>query len=45
LECGLMSIVPSEYAKGFEFEPAKVHDFQVIALGTLDELTILKPVI
>lgn len=43
LDCGVRAIVTSEDAKDFKFKPAKPMNFEIIALGTEDEATVVKP--
>lgn len=45
LECGAFAVVPSEYSKNFDFEIAKPYSFEIVALGTDYELTVVKPFI
>ena len=45
LECGIRAIVPSSEAEGYTFEAAKKAEFEIIALGTEFEPTIVKPII
>ena len=43
LECGALATVSPENAKGFDFEPAKLYDFEIVLLGNDNELTEIKP--
>ncbi len=43
LLCGLQAIIPSEYAKGYEFAVGTPCELEVVALGTKDEAIIVKP--
>lgn len=43
LDCGLRAIVLSEDARDFNFKPAKPFEFEIVALGTDEEATIVRP--
>ncbi len=45
LECGVRAIIPSSEAEGYTFDAAKEAEFEIIALGTEFEPTIVKPII
>ena len=43
LDCGTYAVVPSEYANNFEFTAGETYRFEIIALGTEEEPTIVRP--
>lgn len=43
MECGLLAMVPSEYAKDTEFKVPQPKQFKILALGTEDEHTVITP--
>ena len=45
MECGLMAIVPSEYANGFEYKKDQPYEFEVISTGEGEFAALLKPLI
>lgn len=45
MECGLMAIVPSEYANDFEYKKAQPYEFEVISTGEGEFAALLKPLI
>lgn len=45
LECGALATVSPENAKNFDFEPAKLYDFNIVSIGSDSELTEIVPVI
>ncbi len=45
LACSTYAVVPAEYAKGFEFIAGEIYSFEIIALGTEEEPTIVRPAI
>ncbi len=45
LECGISAVIPSSEAENYSFGAAKEAQFEIIALGTECEPTIVKPII
>lgn len=43
LECGALATVAPSDAKGFDFEPAKLYDFEIISVGSDIKPTQIKP--
>ncbi len=44
LDCGVTAVVPSQYSAGFDFDAAKPYKFEIVALGTDSEATVVKPI-
>ncbi len=45
LDCGTYAIITAEDAKGFDFTAGEEYSFEIIALGTEEEPTIVRPCI
>lgn len=43
MECGLVALVPAEFAKNFDYKKARAYEFEVISTAISEGTTFLKP--